>query len=92
MTNKASKQKLHEGDVVQLKSGGPPMTICAIDGQTANCEWFKNESVVNHDFQLHSLEDANLETGDQAIARLLAEVDGKTRGIPSKPGQFKPQK
>jgi uncharacterized protein YodC (DUF2158 family) len=29
------------GDVVQLKSGGPPMTIQAINGDSATCVWFE---------------------------------------------------
>lgn len=32
------------GDVVQLKSGGPAMTIAWIDGSDARCEWFDNKN------------------------------------------------
>ncbi len=28
------------GDVVELKSGGPDMTITSIEGDKANCTWF----------------------------------------------------
>lgn len=28
------------GDVVQLKSGGPIMTVAGIDGNDVNCVWF----------------------------------------------------
>lgn len=28
------------GDVVQLNSGGPKMTVSEIDGDTVYCEWF----------------------------------------------------
>jgi uncharacterized protein YodC (DUF2158 family) len=28
------------GDVVKLKSGGPRMTVCKVDGATADCVYF----------------------------------------------------
>ncbi|WP_284124395.1 YodC family protein [Parerythrobacter aestuarii] len=31
------------GDVVQLKSGGPPMTIASIDDEEALCVWFDKQ-------------------------------------------------
>ena len=41
-------EQFKEGDVVQLKSGGPAMTIlclenCAKRGRVASCCWFLNE-------------------------------------------------
>ena len=32
--------ELKEGEVVVLKSGGPPMTISQISGYMATCLWF----------------------------------------------------
>ena len=29
------------GDVVQLKSGGPKMTVNRVDGDEISCEWFE---------------------------------------------------
>jgi uncharacterized protein YodC (DUF2158 family) len=29
-----------EGDVVQLKSGGPRMTVTKISGEQCRCKWF----------------------------------------------------
>jgi uncharacterized protein YodC (DUF2158 family) len=51
-----------EGDVVQLKSGGPKMTIAGIgkygmgaDHDSANCVWFDGPNQKSHVFELHSL-------------------------------------
>lgn len=38
MDQKATEFKA--GDVVQLKSGGPPMTVVAADGTGVQCRWF----------------------------------------------------
>jgi uncharacterized protein YodC (DUF2158 family) len=37
------------GDVVQLKSGGPLMTVGEVEGEQVTCEWFadKSEARVN---------------------------------------------
>jgi len=51
------------GDVVQLKSGGPQMTIAdvgdySIDGsgeQSAKCIWFDGKKQNEHVFPLHTL-------------------------------------
>ena len=32
------------GDVVQLKSGGPVMTVWSQNGQNVACTWFKNNN------------------------------------------------
>lgn len=48
-----------EGDVVQLKSGGPKMTVDAVRGQTgrlqATCSWFNGAIRMSDLFELHSL-------------------------------------
>jgi uncharacterized protein YodC (DUF2158 family) len=37
------EQQFKPGDVVSLRSGGPRMTVAAIDGQSALCEWFSDD-------------------------------------------------
>ena len=51
--NEMSELKI--GDVVQLKSGGPSMTIRSV-GTTALCEWFDNATVKSNDFAITSLQ------------------------------------
>ena len=45
MKNSKPNQKLEIGDIVQLKSGGPKMTIQFIDkrGDSIKCQWFAGE-------------------------------------------------
>ncbi len=46
MNNSESNQKLKIGDTVQLKSGGPPMTIAGYDGREYfTCQWFAGDKV-----------------------------------------------
>lgn len=41
---------LKPGDVVQLKSGGPQMTIHAINNDVATCVWFEGKKVCRDTF------------------------------------------
>ena len=47
------------GDVVQLKSGGPLMTVESLEGEAARCEWFADHSVKIYTFSFHMLKKAN---------------------------------
>ena len=45
-----------EGDVVQLKSGGPKMTISMIgEDRDVHCQWFKDDNVQFNVFSPESL-------------------------------------
>ena len=45
------------GDVVQLKSGGPKMTIATEEGELmVKCTWFENEKKKSGHFTLKTLE------------------------------------
>jgi uncharacterized protein YodC (DUF2158 family) len=50
------KKAIQPGDVVQLKSGGPKMTVQELqkDG-SAWCQWFSGDKKDAAAFQLHSL-------------------------------------
>jgi uncharacterized protein YodC (DUF2158 family) len=43
------------GSVVELKSGGPAMTIREIAGNLVDCEWFKDGNLKSATFERHSL-------------------------------------
>lgn len=46
-------QELKVGDIVQLRSGSPPMTIKSIVGTMAKCIYFDNKKEVHeNDFEL----------------------------------------
>ncbi|BBL90609.1 hypothetical protein VroAM7_32620 [Vibrio rotiferianus] len=45
------------GDCVQLKSGGPVMTVSDTDGSTVRCQWFDmNQEVKTLNFRAETLE------------------------------------
>jgi len=54
------EQQIKSGDVVQLKSGGPHMTVSNLhewQGRTeANCDWFEGTKPMSGSFPLTSLE------------------------------------
>ena len=43
------------GDVVQLQSGGPRMTIEKIEGQHVFCRWFKERETKQEAFDMAAL-------------------------------------
>ena len=49
------------GDVVQLKSGGPVMTVAVAQTElgTVHCQWFENKELHKGDFQPESLRVVN---------------------------------
>jgi uncharacterized protein YodC (DUF2158 family) len=40
---KMPDEQIKPGDIVSLRSGGPRMTVAAIDGRGALCEWFTDD-------------------------------------------------
>lgn len=45
-----SEQQFKAGDVVQLKSGGPHMTVSSIlPGGSADCTWFDEKNEPRHE-------------------------------------------
>jgi uncharacterized protein YodC (DUF2158 family) len=53
------EQQIKSGDIVQLKSGGPHMTVSKLhewQGRTeANCDWFEGTKPMSGSFPLTSL-------------------------------------
>lgn len=42
------KNSFKEGDEVQLKSGGPKMTVEEVDGENITCIWFDSKNTPQH--------------------------------------------
>jgi uncharacterized protein YodC (DUF2158 family) len=40
------ENKIKIGDVVRLKSGGPVMTVTAIDKNEVTCKWFNDANII----------------------------------------------
>jgi uncharacterized protein YodC (DUF2158 family) len=51
--------KFKKGDVVQLKSGGPWMTIEEVDQDDVSCAWFLNNELKRDEFEAETLEIVN---------------------------------
>lgn len=49
------------GDVVRLKSGGPPMVVRAVSGDTAYCQWYAGIDLHQGTFLFSSLSDISRE-------------------------------
>lgn len=71
--------KFEIGETVQLKSGGPIMTVKGYGAAQADvqviCQWFKNESLKEGEFPEESLEKAKPITGNlnEEIDKRIAE-------------------
>lgn len=46
---------MKKGDIVQLKSGGPPMIISLMEGTTAYCKWLDENKLVGDYFETITL-------------------------------------
>lgn len=47
---------IKEGDVVQLKSGSPAMTVINIDNEEVQCAWFVKGKQENGKFPISAIE------------------------------------
>lgn len=57
---------LKAGDVVVLKSGGPHLTISAMNGQNVRCQWFDGKELKQGDFIITSLKHPEQNSGSLA--------------------------
>ena len=50
-------REFEAGDVVRLKSGGPPMVVRAVSGDSAYCQWYAGVDLHQGTFLFASLND-----------------------------------
>lgn len=65
---------IKSGDVVQLKSGGPAMTVHNVENGKAFCHWFVNGAVFHHRFAVSQLEGAEADGGQNYYASGVVKV------------------
>lgn len=53
--------QLKTGDIVQLKSGGPKMTVRDVEQTRVYCQWFAGSKLESGGFPVDSVEPASLE-------------------------------
>ena len=54
-------ERIETGDIVRLKSGGPPMVVRSVSGDTAYCQWYAGVDLHQGTFLFSSLRDINHE-------------------------------
>lgn len=59
INRRKDNHELKAGDVVQLKSGGPRMTIQSITADVCTCKWFMGEEIVTDYFNASGLRNPN---------------------------------
>jgi uncharacterized protein YodC (DUF2158 family) len=57
----SEEEQFEAGDVVRLKSGGPPMVVRAVSGDTAYCQWYAGVDLHQGTFLFSSLRDISHE-------------------------------
>lgn len=62
---------LMKGDVVQLKSGGPKMTVDNVSQSQAKCSWFNGAVRMSDVFELHSLRSLEDLPSGITVSRML---------------------
>jgi uncharacterized protein YodC (DUF2158 family) len=80
-----NKSKLKIGDIVQLRSGGPHMTITGVTKQTAECCWFSRDDKEQQSrfaqtaLQFERVDDL---TDEQLRRRIQALVETAAKSFP----------
>ncbi|HEX7891489.1 MAG TPA: DUF2158 domain-containing protein [Ramlibacter sp.] len=67
-------EQFEAGDVVRLRSGGPPMVVRAVSGDSAYCQWYAGIGLHQGTFLFSSLSD---------ISRERRAAQRASQGIPT---------
>lgn len=68
-------ERFEAGDVVRLRSGGPPMVVRAISRDTAYCQWFAGLELRQGTFLFSSLRNINQDSRTPAGSTASAARD-----------------
>jgi len=72
------------GDIVALKSGGPDMTLCKLEGEFAHCCWFNGDAFYKQEIPVSALavNEAKVKAADDKAAaaeRALAKAEADNK-------------
>ncbi len=59
----------NKGDIVELKSGGPPMTVAQVEGERVLCQWFDGKSPAAQRFDAATLKISEGRSGPVPLKR-----------------------
>ena len=62
------EQRFETGDIVRLTTGGPPMVVRSVSGDTAYCQWYAGVDLHEGTFLSTSLEESNRLPRPAAVA------------------------
>lgn len=65
------EQTIQAGDVVRLATGGSPMVVRSVGGDTAYCQWFTGEDLHQGTFLFTSLRNIS---GERRCVNLAAQA------------------
>lgn len=78
-----SDTQFEAGDVVRLKSGGPPMVVRAVSGDSAYCQWYAGVDLHQGTFLFSSLRDIGRERRAAPLAMLPATEQAQQPSAPA---------
>jgi uncharacterized protein YodC (DUF2158 family) len=65
-------REFEAGDIVRLKSGGPPMVVRSVGGDTAYCQWYAGVDLHQGTFLFTSLRDIGSERRADSLRSVTA--------------------
>lgn len=72
-----SEEQFEAGDVVRLKSGGPPMVVRSVSGGVAYCQWYAGVDLHQGTFLFTSLSD--ISNARRSVPRAALDTQAELR-------------